>query len=272
MFLGHLRSAHGQHDRDDAGERLRYCRNGKRDRKHQCVQHHVALHHAEAEDDHADDDDAQAQLAAEIIQRALQRGLALLGLIHHRGDLTDLGVHAGRSDHGRTAPIRHQAAGEDHIFLIAEPAFSADAFHLLFHAFRFTGQRALIDLQGIRFHDAGVRTDHISCFQQQDIADDQICAGDLLLHAAADDTGARRRQLFQGIQRFLRLDGLHRAQNRIHRDDRQDDDRALQFTGDHADDGCYDQDQDKQILELRKKDHEGMRRFALLQRVGPVPG
>ena len=103
----------------------------------------------QAEHQGADDHDDGGQLAAEVIQADLQRGLLLLGLVHQGGDLADLGVHAGAGDHHQGAAVGDQRAGEHHVLLIAQSHLSgSDDVVGLIYALALAGEGASLTLKG----------------------------------------------------------------------------------------------------------------------------
>ena len=64
----------------------------------------------------------------------------------------------------------------------------------------------------------------------------------------------RRRQCFQRIQRFFRLEVLYRSKHRIHHNNNKDHDGALHISGQHRHHRRNDQNDNEQIQKLLRKD------------------
>ena len=256
VLTRHFLCAHGLHDGHDRTERLRDGRDRERDGEHHGIQDRLetcAVRMVEREREHAraDHQNDDGKPAAEVVQTDLQRGLALLGLVHQRGDFADLGLHTGCSDHHHRAAVGDQRAGKHHVFLVAERNLAA-AQHVcgLFHALAFAGQRAFVDLERIVFQNAAVRHDHVAGFQLNHIAGHDLGRGNNHARAAADDLGRRGGHGLEALQRFFRLAVLHRAEHSVQDQHGENNDRALHVAREHGDDRRRDQDNDQQVLEL----------------------
>ena len=193
--------------------------------------------------------------ASRLCCRGVLRGrLALLGLIHQRGDLAQLRVHAGAGDQHRGPAIGDQGAGEDHVLLVAQGHLAGgDGLGGLLHALALSGEGAFVDLQGEILQDAPVGHDHVAGLQQDDIAGDDLRRGNLELGAAPQHLGVGRGHGLEALQGFFRLDILHRAQHRVENQHGEDDDGAFHVARQRRNHGGDHQNDHQQVFELLQK-------------------
>jgi hypothetical protein len=71
----------------------------------------------------------------------------------------------------------------------------------LAHGHRFAGQQRFVDGEVEGMHQNAVRRDPVPLRKQQDVAADHFPPGDAHLLSAADDVGARAREIFQRLER-----------------------------------------------------------------------
>ena len=127
----------------------------------------ISRYRGQAKDHHTDRQNDDRQFLAEVVQALLQRRLALLGLVHQRGNFADLRMHAGARHHNSGAAIRHKGTGKDHILLVAQGHFLAgDDLLGLFNALRLAGQRAFVHLEGKVLNHAPVCNHQVARFQK----------------------------------------------------------------------------------------------------------
>ena len=272
VLTGHFLGAHGQHDGHDAAQSLGNGSNRQRHGEEQGVQQaHAAAEQRQAEHQRTDGQDGRRQLAGEVVQALLQGGLALLGLVHQLGNVTQLGVHAGTGDQHHRAAVSDQRAGEHHVLLVSQGGLARrQSVGGLLHRLGFTGQRALVHLQGIALQQAAVGNHQVARLQVHDVAGHHLGTRHFLAHAVPQDLGHRGGHGFQAFQTFFRLQILHGAQHRVHDEHRKDDQSALHIAGHHGDHRRHGQNKDQQVLKLLQEDHQRAFLFAFRQLVGAV--
>ena len=154
-----------------------------------------------------DDDDAQAQLLAKVIQRLLQRRLALLRLIQQGCNFPDLTCpyqwHTQPPCRVRRLPVRlrkpyFSGRRADICASIVSTCFSTLSASPV--------KRAFIDLQGVRFPVllASAPTTSPASSNSRSPTTSSVL-GISIFHSVTNHTGTRCGKLTQCIQRFLRL-------------------------------------------------------------------
>ncbi|CAN3998043.1 Helix-turn-helix domain-containing protein, partial [Dysosmobacter welbionis] len=87
VLPGHLLGAEGQYDGDDGAEGLRNGGHCQGHGKEEGVHHILApQEHTDGKEEGADDQNADGELAAELVQAHLKRGLFLLRALQQGGD------------------------------------------------------------------------------------------------------------------------------------------------------------------------------------------
>ncbi|SCJ27252.1 Uncharacterised protein [uncultured Blautia sp.] len=116
MLPGHLLGAEGQYDGDDGAEGLRNGGHCQGHGKEEGVHHILApQEHTDGKEEGADDQNADGELAAELVQAHLKRGLFLLRALQQGGDPAHLCVHTGGCHQEPGPAVGDEAAGEHHV-------------------------------------------------------------------------------------------------------------------------------------------------------------
>ena len=274
VLPGHFLGAHGQNDGDNGAESLRDSCHRQSHGEHQGIQDgHAAAVDRQQEHPGADDQNQESQLAREVIQVLLQRGLALLGLVHQAGDPAQLGLHAGGGDHHDGPAIGDQRAGKDHVFLVAQGNFfPGDGGADLFHRLTLAGEGTLVDLEGPAVQKPAVGHDQIAGFQLDDVPRHHLAAGDFLPLAVPQHLGGGGAHGLEALKGFFGFEILDGAQHRVQDQNRKDHQGALKIAREHGDQGGRNQDDHQKILELPGKNCQGTLFLALGQLVGPHLG
>lgn len=181
----------------------------------------------------------------------MQRRAAVAG-VKQRGDLAQLGVHAG----GYYQPARPAMGGrgalEGHVGAVAQRAhvFGCQGFGLLGHGDGFAREGRFIHLQLRNLDESQVGRDLVAGFQQHDVAGHQHGGRNHLHRTAAQHGGVRRRQLAQRRHGLVGAPSLHKADDGVEHHDDEDHQCVGDLTHQARDDGSAQQHQHHEVLEL----------------------
>ena len=266
--LDHLLHAEREADRDDGRQALGHRGDGEADRGHEHLEDVAALEHADEEHERADDERGDAQPPSQLRELLLQRGVLVLLLLEHRRDEADLRSHAGL-DHDPPAPAEHgHRAGVGHGEPVAERRLVLHGrTGLLFHRHALAGQRGLLDPQVDRLDEAHVGGHVVAGLQQDHVAGHQLARGHHPGGAVAHHPRLGGGHLLQGRERLLGLGFLHHADDGVQDDDEDDRSRVHPLAEHEGDDRGRDQDDDEEVLELRREEGEEPRARLLHQLV-----
>ena len=214
--LDHPLDAEREHDGHDGGQALGDRRHRQRDRSQQHFGDVAALEHRDAEHRQADDDRHDAQNLAEVGQPLLERGELLLLPGEHRRDPPDLGVHAGGGHDPLATPIGHARRGKGHIHPVADARLTPGHERgVLFGGHRFPGEGALLHLEVDRLEKAQVGGDHPPGLEQHNVARHEGGGGHLGEPAVPAHERVGARELFERLERLLRLGLLRHADDGV---------------------------------------------------------
>ena len=238
MLPGHLLGAEGQYDGDDGAEGLRNGGHCQGHGKEEGVHHILApQEHTDGKEEGADDQNADGELAAELVQAHLKRGLFLLRALQQGGDPAHLCVHTGGCHQEPGPAVGDEAAGEHHVLAVSQRHVAVDVRQVLLYRQAFAGEGALRALQAGALQQPAVGADGVAGLQHHHVAHGDLPAGELDHLTVPHHLGGGGGHLLQAVQGRGGLHRLHRAQYGVHGDDRQDDRHALHIPQDGGDDG-----------------------------------
>ena len=272
VLLGHLPGAEGQHDGDDGAQRLRDSRHRQGHGEEEGV-HNVLPPHQDAhgKEDGAEHQDADGELLAKVVQAHLEGGLFLRGSFQEGGNFAHLRLHPRASDQEAPPAIGDEGPGEHHVLPVPQgDVIGLDGGLLLFHWEALAGEGALGGFQAGALQQAAVGAHGVPGLQHHHVPGDHLPAGDLEDFPVPDHLSRGGGHLFEAVQRRLGLDGLHRAQDGVHGDDRQDDHHALHIPQHRRDHRGKDQDDHQEVGKLFQENPNAGFLAALLQLVGAV--
>ncbi len=120
MPLDHLTHPQRQADGNNGRQSLRHSGNRQADGNHEQFQWIAALQQTCQEDYSADGESRPAKGFSQLIKSFLQGGFFFNNRLEHRGDHTQLGVHARAGYHAGAAPISDNRSHECGIPAVAQ--------------------------------------------------------------------------------------------------------------------------------------------------------
>ena len=271
VFPGHLLCAEGKHNGHNGGKCLRNGRYRQRHGKEERI-HHVfmAQKYADGKQHCTDDQNTNGQLPAELIQAHLQRGFLLLGALEQSGNLAHLRIHPGTSNQELCTAIGDKAAGKHHVLPVAQRSVTRDLSQFLFHRQALACQGAFRTLKAGTPQQAPVGAYGISRLQHHHITRHHIPARYLKHTAIPNYLGSGGGHLLETVQRSGGLHRLHGSQNRVHGNDRQNDNRALHISQHRRHRRRQNQNDYQKIRKLFQKNPENTFLFPRLQFIGAI--
>ena len=162
-------------------------------------------------------------------------------------------------------------AGEDHVLLVAQGDLLAlNGFIGLFHRFALTGEGALIYLKRPAVQQTAVGHHKVTGLQLDDIAGDDLIAGNLQALTVTQYLGGGGAHRFQAFQGLFSLKILYGAQNGVHNEHGENNQGTFYVAGEHGDEGGCNQNSHQQVFELLGKDSQHALFLALGQLVVAV--
>ncbi len=213
-------------------------------------QHEAA--NADHKDQHTNHHGGDAQGFAQLVQAFLQRGLLFFNGLKHRGDHTELRVHAGTGNNTLAAAVGDRGAHKGRIVAVAQGDIGHQvAFGGLFGRYRFTGERSLFDAQVHRFQEAQVRGDMVASLHKNDVARNQLAARHALAVPVAQHLGFGRGHFLERGQRGLSAGFLHDAHHGIQDHDEQNGTGFNPIAQEGGDDRGANEQPDHKAVDLR---------------------
>ena len=208
------------------------------------------------QDPHGKDDAADAQghdgePSTEVREAPLQRGAGLARLLQERGDLAELGRHAGSHHYPAPVAVGHRRPFVGHVPAVAEgQRVAGDRLNNFVDGDRLPGERRLVHPQTRRLEEPEVGGHNAAGLEQDDIPRHQLGG-----QHGADVPAAKHR----GVGRGHGLEGLHgalgpvlldEADHRVEHDDGDDGDGVCGLADQPRNHRRDQQDEDHEILEL----------------------
>ena len=176
--------AHRHRDRQDGRQRDRDRRDGEDQREEQRLDQRIAAKERDDQDQRHEADRAEDEEVADAQDRALEMRDGAGALDKARG-LAEIGVHAGRGDHGL------------HLAELGDRAGIRRIAHLLVDRQRLPGQRRLIDAQIVALDEAHVGRDDVAEADQDDVARDEFARRHFPPAPVAQHAGPQRQALLE---------------------------------------------------------------------------
>ena len=224
----------------------------------------LSAQQSRGEHDDADEDDDECKLATERYQTALQGGLDSACFIQQSGDTAELGVHPCRYNQTHRATVSYEGS------LVREVAAIPDGnirlcnrCNDLVNRSRLARQRGFIQTQARNLDQAKVRGDNAASLQKYDIAGNQFGGSNRAWAAASYHLRRGSRHRLQRSQGALRPEFLCKSEHGIENHDRYNDQGVGEITDCSRYHGRADQDQDHEVLELRREDRDRGARWRL---------
>ena len=268
----HAQYAEPERNRDDRGQSLRHGGHRQADRGHEQLEQRGAAQQAQAEQQRHDAQRAPRQEAPERVELLLQgRALGCPRSFNQSGDTAQFGIHPGGHHHRLAGSRRDAGAHEYHVRAVAERYVALlQRGHPLGHRRGLTGQSGLDALEGRRVQQPGVGRDQVAGFQHDDVTDDDVCSGNRSDLAVAPYLGLGRGHALERRDRFLGLELLDKADDRVEDDDGEDGEGIHQLTEQPGDGGRGNQNPDDQALELAQEELKWRDLPAFFQGVGAI--
>ena len=255
----------------DDGQALGHRGDGQRDGRLDHLLHVLPDGDADTGHDDTDADHGHDEGPAELVELSFQRRLvAVVGLLHQAGDLTDLGVGPGCDDHAAGGPDGDAGALEDHRSALGQRGVGLDRLDGLGLRGGLTGQRCLVDLQVGHLDQPEVGGDDVTLLQLHDVSGHQVGGCDLGRGAVPGHHGGGPAQLAQRLHRLQGPVLRHEADHRVdqHRDE--DGDRLDDLAGQQRRQPGGDQNAHDRGEELVDHQPPQRRAFLLGDLVGAV--
>ncbi len=135
--------------------------------------------HTDGKEEGADDQNADGELAAELVQAHLKRGLFLLRALQQGGDPAHLCVHTGGCHQEPGPAVGDEAAGEHHVLAVSQRHVAVDVRQVLLYRQAFAGEGALRALQAGALQQPAVGADRVAGLQHHHVAHGDLPAGEL---------------------------------------------------------------------------------------------
>jgi hypothetical protein len=226
-------------------------------------------HHDDEAGDHQTGD---RQLLADPIEPDLERCVLGDDRLEHRGDLSELGRHAGPDDDARPAAVRDLGARVRHAAPVTQrEVLPVDRIGLLVDRLGLTGERRLLDPEVRGLDQPEIGGHHAAGLDHHDVARHQLDRRDLGRPTVPDDAHDRHRESTQRGDRPFGPVLLQKAERREQHDDRSDRPGLEELAEHQRQQRSADEDQHHHRRDLLPDDAQRMFGAPVLELVGTEP-